>query len=157
MARRAIVAVFNDQNQAYDSARRLQRLDERDDISLKRAAIVTKDNKGNLMIPDTRDFGGPWGLLGGGVLGAVMGAMLGPAGAVTAATGAAAGAVAGGAAGGTVDLADLGVREAFVEDVSAALNPGQSALIAEIDEGSTDSVDRAVMESSGRIYREDVA
>ena len=64
MADRAVIAVFDTQNQAYDAAADLQRLADDGTIDLKRGAIVTKDAKGNLTIPDSRDVGAPWGLLG---------------------------------------------------------------------------------------------
>jgi uncharacterized membrane protein len=77
MANRVIVAMFQTQNQAYDAAAAMQRLDDNGMIELKRGAIATKDAKGNLTIPDSKHVGSAWGLLGGGLIGAVLGAMLG--------------------------------------------------------------------------------
>jgi uncharacterized membrane protein len=162
MADRVIVAAFDTQNQAYDTARALQQLHDRDTIKLVRAAIITKDDKGNLSIPDTKHLGSAWGLLGGGIMGALVGALLGPVGAAAgaAATAAAAGAAIGGATGAyvgaTADLVDLGLSEAFIEEVSYNLKPGHSALIAEVGEGSTEPVDAAVTQHHGRIYREEL-
>jgi uncharacterized membrane protein len=160
MADRVIVAVFGTQNQAYDTATALQGMSDAGTVTLKRGAIVTKDEKGNLTIPDSRDIGGPWGLLGGGLLGAMLGALLGPVGVasgVAAGTAVAAGAAVGTAAGATVgataDLLDLGLSQDFVDEVSRDLEPGQAALIAEIDEGSTGPVDAAVTRHGGRIHR----
>ena len=85
MADRAVIAVFDTQNQAYGAAAELQRLADEGGITIKRGAIVTKDAKGNLTIPDSRDVGAPWGLLGGGLMGGLLGALLGPAGAAGAA------------------------------------------------------------------------
>ena len=162
MANRAVVAVFDTQNQAYDAAAALQRLNDADTIVVKRGAIVSKDAKGNLAVPDTQ-MGGPWGLLGGGLIGGLMGALLGPAGAAAgvaagtaAAAGAAVGAATGAAAGGSADLLALGLSSGFVDEVSADLNPGQSALIAEVSEGSTEPVDAAVQQLRGRVHREDL-
>jgi uncharacterized membrane protein len=103
MANRVIVAVFGTENQAYDAAARMQRLDDDEIINLKRGAIATKDAKGNLTIPDSKHVGSAWGLLGGGLIGGLLGAMLGPVGvaAGAAASAAAAGAVVGAATGGT--------------------------------------------------------
>ena len=80
MADRVIVAVFATQNHAYDAARQVQNLDKDDIIQLKRGAIATKDDKGNLTIPDSKGVGTAWGLLGGGLIGGLLGAMLGPVG-----------------------------------------------------------------------------
>jgi uncharacterized membrane protein len=163
MADRAVIAVFDTQNQAYGAAAELQRLADEGGITIKRGAIVTKDAKGNLTIPDSRDVGAPWGLLGGGLMGGLLGALLGPAGAAAGAaagTAAVAGAAVGGAAGatlgGSADLLALGVDQAFIDDVSAGLDPGHTALIAEVDEGSTESVDGAVRRHQGRVHRQDL-
>jgi uncharacterized membrane protein len=162
MANRVIVAVFTTQNHAYDAARHIQHLDKDDVIQVKRGAIVTKDDKGNLTIPDTKGVGSAWGLLGGGLIGALLGAMIGPVGAAagaaatTAASGAVLGAASGGIVGATVDLAEFGLSEDFIDDVSTELNPGETALIAEVDEGSTESIDRIVAMHGGRVYRSEV-
>ena len=163
MANRVIVAVFSTQNQAYDAAARMQRLDDDGIIKLKRGAIATKDIKGNLTIPDSKHMGSAWGLLGGGLIGGLLGVMLGPVGvaagaaASAAAAGAAAGAVTGGAMGAVVDLADLGLNEDFIDDVTTQLSPGDTALIVEVDEGSTEPTDRVVSQYGGRIYRSELA
>jgi len=162
MADRVIVAVFTTQNHAYDAARQMQNLDKDDIIRLKRGAIATKDDKGNLTIPDSKGVGTAWGLLGGGLIGGLLGAMLGPVGAAAgaaasaAATGAVLGATSGGILGGTVDLGKFGVSEDFIDDVSTQLNPGETALIAEVDEDSTESIDRIVSLHGGRVYRSEV-
>ena len=162
MAERVIVAVFATQNHAYDAARHIQNLDKDGIIQLKRGAIVTKDDKGNLTIPDTKGVGSAWGLLGGGLIGGLLGAMLGPVGvaagaAASAATaGAVIGAASGGIVGGTADLAEFGMSEDFIDDVSTELSPGKTALIAEVDEDSTESIDRIVALHGGRVYRSEV-
>ncbi len=162
MANRVIVAVFATQNQAYDAARQMQNLNEDEIIRLKRGALATKDAKGNLTIPDTKGVGAAWGLLGGGLIGGLLGAMLGPVGAAAgaaasaAAAGAALGAASGGVVGATVDLAEFGLSEDFIDDVSTQLNPGETALIAEVDEGSTESIDRIVVLHGGRFYRSEI-
>ncbi len=163
MANRVIVAVFGTENQAYDAAARMQRLDEDGTIKLKRGAIATKDAKGNLMIPDSKHVGSAWGLLGGGLIGGLLGAMLGPVGAAAGAAasataaGAAVGAVTGGAMGSVVDLTEFGLNEDFIDDITTQLYPGDTALIVEVDEGSTEPTDRVVSQYGGRIYRSELA
>ncbi len=163
MADRVIVAVFSTQNEAYDAAARMQRLDDDGIIKVKRGAIATKDAKGNLTIPDSKNVGSAWGLLGGGLIGGLLGAMLGPVGvaagaaAGAAATGAAVGAVTGGMVGSVADLTEFGLNEDFVDDVTTQLYPGDTALIVEVDEGSTEPTDRVVSQYGGRIYRSELA
>src|SRR5262245_53859672 len=167
MANRVIVAVFGTQNQAYDAAARMQRLDDDGIIKIKRGAIATKDAKGNLTIPDSKHVGNAWGLLGGGLIGGLLGAMLGPVGlaagaaasvaASAAAAGAAVGAVGGGALGGAADLTEFGLDQNFIDQVTTQLYPGDTALIVEVEEGSTEPTDRAVSQYGGRIYRSELA
>jgi len=166
MANRVIVAMFQAQNQAYDAAAALQRLDDDSMIELKRGAIATKDAKGNLTIPDSKHVGSAWGLLGGGLIGAVLGAMLGPAAVAAgaaanaatsvAAAGAAVGAVGGGTMGSLVDLTELGLNSEFIDEVTTQLYPGDTALIVEVSEGSTEPTDRIVSRYGGRIYRSEL-
>jgi uncharacterized membrane protein len=167
MADRAVVAVFDTQNQAYDAAADLQKLYNDAVIDIKRGAIVTKDEKGNLTIADSKDMGVPWGMLGGSVIGGLLGLMLGPAGlpagaaagaaATAAATGAAVGMSSGVVAGGAADLVGLGMDDDFVSDVGSKMDPGKSALIVEVDEGSTEPIDSAVARRNGKVYRSDLS
>ena len=164
MADRVIVAVFGTQNQAYDAAARMQRLDEDGIIKVKRGAIATKDAKGNLTIPDSKHVGSAWGLLGGGLIGGLLGAMLGPVGvaagaaaSAAAAAGAAVGAVTVGSVGAVADLTEFALNEDFVDEVTTQLYPGDTALIVEVDEGSTEPTDRVVSQYGGRIYRSELA
>ena len=162
MANRVIVAVFRTQNQAYDAAAQMQRLNDDDVIKVKRGAIVTKDAKGNLTVPDSKHVGSAWGLLGGGLIGGLLGVMLGPVGvaagaaASAAAAGAAVGAVTGGTVGAVADLTEFGLNEDFIDEVATQLYPGDSALIVEVNEGSTEPTDRAVSMYGGRIYRSEL-
>jgi uncharacterized membrane protein len=50
----------------------------------------------------------------------------------------------------------LGLDEDVVRSVGSEINPGDSALVAEIDEGSTEPLDRIVTSRGGRVYRTDV-
>jgi uncharacterized membrane protein len=159
MADRAIVAVFDTKNRAYDAAKDLQVLADAEEIKLKRGAMVTKDDKGNLSVPETKHVGTAWGLLGGTAVGALLGALLGPVGvaagaaAGAAATGAVVGAASGALVGSTVDLTEYGLDADFLDTVATELNPGDTAIIAEVEEGSTRPVDAVVARFGGRIYR----
>jgi uncharacterized membrane protein len=148
MARRAVTAVFSSQNDAYDAAREIKNLDDKQ-VRIRQAALVTKDSKGNLRVPDTKGDEVPWGTLGGPIVGGLIGLIAGPAGAAV-------GAGTGLLAGWTGDLVHLGLDEDVVRSVGSEINPGDSALVAEIDEGSTEPLDRIVTSRGGRVYRTDV-
>jgi uncharacterized membrane protein len=140
--------VFRTQNDAYDAVRDIDTLDK-DAVRVRQGALVTKDLKGNVQVPETRGNGAPWGTVGGPIVGGLIGLIAGP-------TGAAVGAGAGLLAGWTGDMVHLGLDEDMVGSVAAEINPGDSALVAEIDEGSTEPLDGVVASHGGRIYRSNV-
>jgi uncharacterized membrane protein len=138
--------VFHSQNQAYDAAAEIKKLDG---VRVKQAAIVTKDEKGNLRVPDTKGDDVPWGTLGGPIVGGLIGLIAGPAGAAV-------GAASGLFAGYVGDMVRLGMDEDVVRRVAAEVNPGDTAIVAEIEEGSTEPVDQVVAKHGGQVYRTDL-
>ncbi len=160
MARTVIVATFANRNQAYDAARDIDKLDN-SVINVYAGAIVEKDPLGNVSWLDAKDLTSPWGTVagvaGGTLLGALVGALAGPVGSLTAAQVAAAAAATGGLVGGTtgatVDIAETGLKEDYVAAVSGRLLPGDSALVAEVDEYSTEPVDEAIWRHGGVVFR----
>jgi uncharacterized membrane protein len=160
MARDTTIATFENRNQAYEAARDIDKLDD-SVISVKSGAIVEKDLLGNVTLLDSKEHASPWGtiggLTGGTLLGALVGTLAGPAGTLTGAqvgaAAAATGGLLGGTLGATVDLADTGLKEDYVAAVSGCLLPGHAALVAEVDEYSTQPVDEAVWRHGGVIFR----
>jgi uncharacterized membrane protein len=148
VARRAVTAIFHTQNDAYEAASEIKKL-HKDQVHVRQGAIVTKDSKGNLQIPDTKGDEVPWGTLGGPIVGGLLGLIAGPAGAAV-------GVGAGLFAGWTADLVKLGLDEDTVQSVASQVNPGDSAIVAEIDEGSTEALDSIIASHGGRVYRTDV-
>ena len=62
--------------------------------------------------------------------------------------------VAGGAlAGGAVDLNNVRIGDDFVEDVTKKLLPGKFAVVADVEEESTDPVDRHMESIGGLVFR----
>jgi hypothetical protein len=67
--------------------------------------------------------------------------------------GLAVGAVTGAAAGSLYDLAQLGVSEDFVAEVSRQLSPGKAAVIAEVDEEWITPLDARMEPLGGVVFR----
>ncbi len=159
MARDVIVATFVNRNQAYEAARDIDKLDD-NVIEVQNGAIVEKDMLGNVSLLDSEEQS-PWGtiggLTGGTLLGALVGTLAGPVGTMTGAqvgaAAAATGGLLGGTVGATIDIADTGLKEDYVAAVSGRLLPGHAALVAEVDEYSTQPVDEAVWRHGGVIFR----
>jgi uncharacterized membrane protein len=148
MARKAVVAVFKTQNDAYDTAEDIKKLDMQDGgmLHVRQAAFITKDLKGNVSVPETEGNEVPWGTLGGPIVGGLLGLIAGPAGAAV-------GGATGLFMGWGADMMHLGISEDYVESVSSEVDPGDSALVAEIEEGSTEPLDKLVASHHGRILR----
>lgn len=164
MARAIVVATFDTRNQAYEAAQDIDRLSD-DVVDVMGGAIVEKDLLGNVRTLDSRNLSSPWGVVGGvtgGVLvGALIGALAGPAGVAAGAvagsavaTGAATGGVVGGTIGMTADAAEWGLKEGYLDLVRGRIQPGRVALVAEVEEGSTEPVAAAVARHGGFIYRD---
>ena len=153
MSVNTIVAVFPSANAAYDAAAAIKALadDKNIHFKLKAGAMFSKDEKGNVILLEEKDR--PlWGTLAGGVAGALIGALVG--GPVGAAAGAATGGAALGALGGmTTDAVSADIDASFATLVAKEVLPGQTAVVVEADEGSTEPVDLIVAVNGGRVYR----
>jgi uncharacterized membrane protein len=160
MARDVIIATFETRDHAYDAVNDIDRLDH-SVIKVKSGAIVEKDFLGNVTWLDAKDHTGPWGTIGGtaggALLGALVGTLAGPAGTLTGAqvgaAAAATGGLLGGTVGATIDIADTGLKQDYVDAVSGRLLPGHAALVAEVEEYSTQLVDAAIWRHGGVVFR----
>jgi uncharacterized membrane protein len=162
MASHIVVATFDNRNQAYDTAYDIDQLDDRN-VDFKSGALVEKNRLGHVTTLDTRNLGSAWvlaGNVGGALLGILIGALAGPAGVAVgsaagaaAASGPAAGGLLGGAVGATADVAEWGLKQGTIDEVSAMLLPGRTALVMEVEEGSTNPIDTAVRRRGSIVYR----
>jgi uncharacterized membrane protein len=160
MARDVIIATFENRNDAYEAAKDIDKLDATV-INVESGAIVEKDMAGNVNWLDEEGLASPWGGIagatGGALLGALVGTLAGPAGTLTGAqvgaAAAATGSVLGGTMGTTIDLADTGLKADYLDAVSGRLLPGHAALVAEVEEYSTQPVDEAVWRHGGVVFR----
>ena len=162
MARDVIMAAFDTRNQAYDAARDIDRMSD-----VKSGAILEKDPLGNVTTLESKNLPtawGPGGAAGGALIGALVGLLAGPggaaagtaAGAAAATSGAAAGAVGAGAAGTVADLTNWGLKADYLDTAATYLLPGKTAVVAEVEEGTTEPIDAAVRRHGGIVYREPV-
>ena len=124
----------------------LRRLADDDAITLRAAAVVVREPDGRFWMPESEEHAGVASTAAGGVLGALVGALIGPAGLLL-----------GGAAGAVVgSQADAARAEAAHETLAAlasGIPPGTTALIAEIDERTPNTVDAALGAAGGTLQR----
>ena len=151
--RNYIAVVFDNSNKAYAGLHALWQLDDAADITVHGAAVIHRDELGQVQV-DAKDTHPGLGTAVGVGVGALLGALAGPAGAaVGAAGGAAIGAATGGVVGVGVDLSRADTREQALDETRFVLGIGQSAVIADVSEDWTSPIDTRMRELGGGVFR----
>ena len=140
-----LIAVFETEAKAYEGLSTLKGLHKDGDLTLYATAVVNKSQNGQIRIKDSADQG-PIGTGVGLLTGSLIGLLAGPVGlAIGAATGAMAGMI--------YDVSDSDINETFIDDISAALTNGKTAVVCEIDETWTVPVDTKMQALNGLVFR----
>lgn len=140
-----LVAVFENENKAFEGLSALKELHKKGDITLYATAVVNKDEKGEVHLKTAADQG-PIGTATGLFTGSLIGLIGGPVGlAIGAATGSIAGLI--------FDVSSDDVNTTFVDEVSLALTKGKTAVIAEIDETWTVPIDTKLEALNAMVFR----
>jgi uncharacterized membrane protein len=140
-----MIVVFDTEAEAYEGLSALNDLHRSGDITLYSTAVIVKDSAGKVSVKKPADpnaIGTGMGLLTGSLIGLIGGPV-----------GVAIGAATGGLAGVVVDLAIAGISADFLAEVSAALDPGRAAVMAEVDEDWVTPVDVRLGKLGGRVLR----
>jgi len=140
-----LVTIFNTESQAFEGLSALKDLHRDGDVSLYATMVLGKDAQGQVTIKQaldkTVDATG-YGLL----LGSLAGVLAGPVGLLL-------GASLGSLTGMLIDLNRAGIDVQFISDVSVALAPGKTAVLADIDEAWTVPVDTRMQALDGMVFR----
>ena len=140
-----IVTVFNDESSAYEGVKALTELHAEGSLTLYATAVIAKDAQGVVNVKQAADQG-PLGTVLGLTTGSLVGLLGGPIGmAVGAATGA--------LAGSLYDVAQIGISEDFLTEVSQNITPGKVAVVAEIDEEWVTPLDTRMEPLGGIVFR----
>jgi uncharacterized membrane protein len=140
-----LVVVFENESQAYEGKKVLEKLDIDGYLTVYRHAMVVKNPDGTITVRESDDRG-PYGLLVATALGSLIGVLGGLAGIGI-------GGTIGLVAGGAVDLHGARVAEDFVDDVAEVLLPNRAAVVAEIEEDTTGPVDTQMEAIGGTVFR----
>ncbi len=139
-----VVMTFDTMEEAGRVLAALQTIRDEKQLALDDAAVVVKDKEGAVRVENQVDRGVKTGAIGGGILGLAIGFLLGGP-IASAALGVVAGAMGG-------DLANLGIDQRFINDVSRALEPGTSALFVMAGEADPQAVVEALRPFRGQVY-----
>jgi uncharacterized membrane protein len=137
--RRLIYAVYASETAANDVFKALRSAEDRQMIRIDSYAVVTKDPDGKVRVKDQRRRE----TAAGATVGAVVGLLGGP-------VGVALGAAAGGAAGYLTGKA-VGMPAETVQQIKDSLQPGQSAIMAVVDDQWAAEVARLQQAEAQRI------
>jgi uncharacterized membrane protein len=140
-----IVAVFDQESAAYKGLSAMNELHAEGSISLYAIGVIAKDGSGNLSIKQAADEG-PVGTVIGMATGSLIGLLGGPAGVAI-------GMSLGGMTGMLADLHNAGIDADYADEVSNALAPGKTAVVAEVEEYWVAPVDTRIEALGGMVFR----
>jgi uncharacterized membrane protein len=144
-----IVVSFAQDSTAYEAFTNLKELDEQGQVSIKGAAIVQRGEDGRMVIKDSLDSEQFAGTATGGLIGLLVGVLGGPFGVLI-------GGATGLLIGSLYDMDDADETESVLAEISSAIRPGQTVMLAEVDEHSDDVVDQAMGSLGGTVLRRSV-
>lgn len=139
-----LAVVFDDESKAYQGSRALAQLDAEESITIHAESVIQKNGDGTVAVKQVDDF--PVRTVGGTAIGSLVGLLGGPVGMGL-------GAAAGALAGSIGDLHVAGVNAEFLDQVTAALEPGKYAMLADISEEWVTPVDTRMEQLGGAVFR----
>jgi uncharacterized membrane protein len=140
-----LIAVFETETKAYEGLSALKDLHKNGDITLYAAAVIHKNQNGQIQVKESADQG-PIGTGVGLLTGSLIGLLGGP-------VGLAIGAFTGTMAGLIYDVNVDDVNTTFANDVSEALSKGKTAVVCEMEETWTVPVDTKLEALDGLVFR----
>jgi uncharacterized membrane protein len=141
-----VVVGFAENAKAQAGLSALKSLSDQNQLTAKSAALVERDQSGTLQIKDSFDAEGGVPTAGGGLVGLLLGVLAGPYGMLLGLTG-------GALAGGMYELDRGDEQDEVLTQVNAAINPGHTVLVAEVNEPGYDVLDKAMAELGGTVLR----
>jgi uncharacterized membrane protein len=141
-----VVVAFKENSKAYEGLSSLKSLSDQQQLTARSAAIVERDQAGTLNVKDSFDTDTGVATAGGGFMGMLLGVIGGPVGMLLGLTG-------GALAGGSFDLRQADDQDEVLTQLNAAINPGHTVLVAQVNEPSTEVLDKAMGDLGGVVLR----
>ena len=144
-----IVVSFAEDRSAYEAFTNLKELDEQGQLSIKDAAVVQRGDDGRMVTKDSVDSEQLAGTATGGLIGLLVGILGGPFGVLI-------GGATGLLIGSLYDIVDAEESDSVLAQISSAIRPGQTVVLAEVGEPSDEVVDQAMARLGGTVLRRSV-
>lgn len=144
-----VVVRFAEPSKAYQALSTLKTCDAEGRIALRSAAVVERTPEGYLRTPESTDNVGPFGAAGGSLLGMLLGVLGGPVGVLV-------GFGAGAVVGGAFDIGRVVKSEEALTELSRAIPPGSTAVVATVAEPAVEVIDGEMAELGGIVTRRPV-
>jgi uncharacterized membrane protein len=146
-----VIAVsFPVEANAYEALARLKELDSKDDISVRDAAVVAREQDGRITIKDHFGQESFEDTAGGGLLGLLVGVIGGPLGVLV-------GGATGLLVGSLFDEDDDDNTRSVLTDISSSIRVGPPGLLAEVSEQDPTAIDAVMAHLDGTVVRRSVS
>jgi uncharacterized membrane protein len=145
-----VVVGFDENAKAYEALSKLKSLSDQQQLTARSAAVVERDDNGKLQIKDSFEADTGVATTGGGLVGMLLGVIAGPYGMLLGLTG-------GALAGGSFELRHGDDEDEVLTRINAAINPGHTVLVAQVNEPAIEVLDKAMGELGGVVIRKSEA
>ncbi|BDZ59856.1 DUF1269 domain-containing protein [Barrientosiimonas endolithica] len=140
-----VLMSWDDSSKAYEAFSKFRDLDS-GGVQVDSSAVIERTQDGRLRVTDGQDNEIGLGTLGGGGLGALIGVLGGPLGMLL-------GFASGSLIGSTLDVDRAFDSDSVVSEMSRALPPGRTAIVAEVQEASPEAIDGFAQETGAVLLR----
>ena len=146
-----VIAVsFPEEANAYEALARLKELDSQRSVSVRGAAVVVREQDGQITIKDQFGEESYEDTAGGGLLGLLVGVLGGPLGVIV-------GGATGVLVGSLFDEDDDDETRSALGDMSKLIRVGPPGLLAEVSEPASEAVDAVMAHLNGSVVRRSAA
>jgi uncharacterized membrane protein len=143
-----LVATFDEESKTYQAFSEIKQAGTKREIKIESLAIVRRAADGSLETPDITGQM-PGGTFKGGLIGSLIGILGGPLGVLL-------GWGTGAVIGSIRDASEIRSDLSLLRTLSEGMNPGNVALMGEIEESRTDVVNGIVRRLGGEVLRRPV-
>jgi uncharacterized membrane protein len=143
-----VVATFDEESRTYQAFSEIKQAGQRREITIEALAIVRRAQDGSLQTPEITGKM-PGGTFRGGLIGSLIGILGGPLGVLL-------GWGTGAMIGSIRDAREIRSDLSLIQALSEGMNPGNVALIGEVEEPTNEAINGIVRRLGGEVLRRPV-